>query len=1123
MAGIINSVVTNLAPETLAGNAALALALIPVQFVVDATKEKIKCYIEKVLPYYPEEIYYNALISTLQEHKKRYDNVAGIVATRLIRKLKKDKDRFCNCVNTSQIPDEIIRSNDPFPTELFAEKLFAMYSIGSDESEKELILNVLKDCMGNYRRTLLREMNEKGLLLQTLQILINIQNRQAFFETLLADVATKSDLLILKNAILTALRHEDKTDWQGKTLDEYDTMIAGLYQNLEFTAGFSPRINAREISMKMSDAFVNLSYVSSQTIRSEKWAVRDFDLSEAVMHSRFNVFLGDPGSGKTTLLKKIAIDLVSSKNRAKGALSGFIPLYFRLADYSRFYQSTRQGIAEFLQHTYYQYQKSLFETARTEKSLVFLMDGLDEVADTPLRIQVVEQVNSFVFANPQFIYFITSRIVGYRDAALNGIFSTYRLEPLSDKKIEAFIKQWHLTVEKNTDDNKTKEEKEAIAEEKTKKLVDAIGRNASVKRLATNPLLLTIITLIHLQGGRLPNKRVQLYEICADTFLQHWINLRVESEDAILDRDILIELLSRIAFYIHENYADGLIPENDFQKKFLEYYRDLSGDGIRSTQDLNKECRQFIDFIRKETGIFAEKGQDENGQNLFGFLHLTFEEYFAAIEFKRRIAQNGLRLKDYIPSARWREIILLCAALFGGQPGTGRRDASNFVNRVLRAQELFPPLHQNLSLVLSIMADDVRLESKSVDEIWSRLENVLQIDDDFDLFEELNALNTSTVYKDALYIKIGQWLNHEGAMFSNTVQMLLRLPNEDQSGEYLAQIPFMKGFDEFLVRTCSYDSYWKFIRKPEIKEQWMESVINYVNKQTVHDKTRWELLTQLLFRHDITEPKLYDKLTLPQDKLTVRVCEFVEFVFHNIANYKINIVEWINNQLNDKYPDLINPRPSIIVHHETNLSSEWRLSRGRLSYQVVHSPQGIELYYFISAIGNPKFYLYIVIDAFLKKIQFASFEKPLTPDEYIGVFGFEGTSIQNDNEFLYSYMPMEKNFSVEQLLSFLKNSNLYLWLDLLSADMNDDEENSYVSGVRKWMQTDDQKNPLQILLAQMILSKYRPERNHLTRKAIQEAATYYMQGYISENQKHDAYKIIRQAIQTLVPSGTSKQ
>jgi len=171
-----------------------------------------------------------------------------------------------------------------------------------------------------------------------------------------------------------------------------------------------------------------------------------------------------------------------------------------------------------------------------------------------------------------------------------------------------------MAVEENTDDGKSKQDKREAAEKVTGALISAIEKNSSVKKLATNPLLLTIITLIHLQGGRLPNRRVELYDICADTFLQHWINRRVDSEDAILDRDILIELLSRVAFYIHENYANGLIPEDIFQQQFLQYFQELFDGRGYSRPELRKECRQFIDFIRKETGIFAEKGQDEDGK-----------------------------------------------------------------------------------------------------------------------------------------------------------------------------------------------------------------------------------------------------------------------------------------------------------------------------------------------------------------------------------------------------------------------------------------------------------------------------------------------------------------------------
>jgi predicted NACHT family NTPase len=41
-----------------------------------------------------------------------------------------------------------------------------------------------------------------------------------------------------------------------------------------------------------------------------------------------------------------------------------------------------------------------------------------------------------------------------------------------------------------------------------------------VQRLTANPLLLTILALIHRNGDRLPNRRVKLYELAVQTLTQ---------------------------------------------------------------------------------------------------------------------------------------------------------------------------------------------------------------------------------------------------------------------------------------------------------------------------------------------------------------------------------------------------------------------------------------------------------------------------------------------------------------------------------------------------------------------------------------------------------------------------
>lgn len=96
-------------------------------------------------------------------------------------------------------------------------------------------------------------------------------------------------------------------------------------------------------------------------------------------------------------------------------------------------------------------------------------------------------------------------------------------------------------------------------------------------RLASNPLLTTIIALIHYKGKKLPNKRIELYDISTETFLEHWVNLRMQmrlTEDSQLkDKNEIIEIMAPIAFEIHENKSNGLIEEY-FAAKGDRYFSD---------------------------------------------------------------------------------------------------------------------------------------------------------------------------------------------------------------------------------------------------------------------------------------------------------------------------------------------------------------------------------------------------------------------------------------------------------------------------------------------------------------------------------------------------------------------
>ena len=50
-----------------------------------------------------------------------------------------------------------------------------------------------------------------------------------------------------------------------------------------------------------------------------------------------------------------------------------------------------------------------------------------------------------------------------------------------------------------------------------------------MKRLAVNPLLLTILALIQRQGIDLPSHRIELYRLCTETLIDTWVKAKGQS------------------------------------------------------------------------------------------------------------------------------------------------------------------------------------------------------------------------------------------------------------------------------------------------------------------------------------------------------------------------------------------------------------------------------------------------------------------------------------------------------------------------------------------------------------------------------------------------------------------
>jgi len=484
---------------------------------------------------------------------------------------------------------------------------------------------------------------------------------------------------------------------------EYFTNICAQYKYMDLS-GISPRAghNAKLIETQ------NLFVPPQVTKVSHSGKVQLVDFFQ-VLEKPHAVVLGSPGSGKTMISKSIVYLIAQGLVEN---LKNHTPVFIRAIDYATaLNKDPSLSIYEYITKKHLPKFGDLYERALQDNLCLIIIDGLDEISEPVSWVRTVRKIEQFVTEFHTNRVLVTSRIGVYGQSSYRG-FSQFTLKDFGEAKIKEFLEQWYYAVEDET----TPLVEPAAIERKALDLWEAINSNSNIRQLAGNPLLLTIIALIHGQGKKLPSRRVELYQIITETLVEHWPLTRKE-QNLLFDPKNVLVVLEPIAHEILKSGETNRISEYDLLLLLETQISKMQGTTPAITKNLTD---QFLKEIKEKTGFFIEKEFDQYSQSIYGFFHRTFAEYLTARDLANLWSSGELELATYAHDPRWHEVLLLMA----GHIGTcwGKNQLTRLVNDVLALDSQHEEyLHRDLSLAAEMLVEGLRVDPKSLNMINSRL------------------------------------------------------------------------------------------------------------------------------------------------------------------------------------------------------------------------------------------------------------------------------------------------------------------------------------------------------------------------------------------------------------------
>jgi len=388
-------------------------------------------------------------------------------------------------------------------------------------------------------------------------------------------------------------------------------------------------------------------------------------LRSLLARHRHLVVLGEPGSGKSTLLRWLAlVAALGEWPLLTGEVGPRLPLLVSIGRLAEEVAKARSGGGTRApEHTLAAY--FLPEPGETQSAVArflarqlargrcaVLLDGLDEVRNEH-RSAIEAWLSELGTRWPENVFIATSRFVGYSGLRVPDDARVVRLAALGDNARKAYVRAFCRAYVRW----ESGEDRPAEAEAQANALLSAIDASDRLATLAQNPFMLSALALIHRAEGRLPRHRVQAYEMFLRALCETWAEARKLvpgpiDAPALAYEEEAIPVLGALALAMHQEHPRGVAPR--------DFVRSAIASALRARDDLDETTAlaatdTFLERAAGEVQVLLERGAGQ-----WGFLHLTFQEFFVAAGLHANEQFDEMATRHLL-EPRWEEVIRLGA------------------------------------------------------------------------------------------------------------------------------------------------------------------------------------------------------------------------------------------------------------------------------------------------------------------------------------------------------------------------------------------------------------------------------------------------------------------------------